>query len=207
MGGDGVAGCRWRRWRGGGGVVVRSELRCDGGAADDQGSNEGGGRCGKENTSGGKGSQQGVLEPGAQWCIEKLVQASLSILVRCAVLLWRARLLVSSRRLLLFGLVAAVWPAAASANQLAESCNHHLTTPHCGGQLADDRPRGSVFMPIVRPLRRTLLRFRLPTHFSTFIPHTATLSCARTMTTKPSLAAAEDFLSFVNASPTRMLAW
>lgn len=26
------------------------------------------------------------------------------------------------------------------------------------------------------------------------------------MTTKPSLAAAEDFLSFVNASPTRMLA-
>jgi hypothetical protein len=30
------------------------------------------------------------------------------------------------------------------------------------------------------------------------------LSSARTMSTQPSLKAAEDFLSFVNASPTRM---
>ncbi|KAH8710210.1 peptidase M18 [Phaeosphaeriaceae sp. PMI808] len=39
-------------------------------------------------------------------------------------------------------------------------------------------------------------------HFSAYLPEIVIPSCARTMTTKPSLAAANDFLSFVNDSPT-----
>jgi hypothetical protein len=57
----------------------------------------------------------------------------------------------------------------------------------------------------LQPLRATLLQLT-PTHrFLCATTSTPLLpSCAlRTMAAKPSLQAAEDFLSFVNASPTR----
>jgi hypothetical protein len=56
------------------------------------------------------------------------------------------------------------------------------------------------YMPISSRLQRTLL---YPRAISLAFVQT---TCDRAMSTKPSLAAAEDFLSFVNASPTRMLA-
>jgi hypothetical protein len=80
-----------------------------------------------------------------------------------------------------------------------------LAEPHTATAiLQTSRPNP---MPIATLLRRTPLH---PSSTSTtprilaFVPSSLILSHARTMTTKPSLAAAEDFLSFVNASPTRM---
>lgn len=57
----------------------------------------------------------------------------------------------------------------------------------------------------LQPLRATLLRLTPAHRFLCSATSTPLLlSCAlRTMAAKPSLQAAEDFLSFVNASPTR----
>ena len=60
-------------------------------------------------------------------------------------------------------------------------------------------------MLIARPLPPNLLGTKLTARVLALSQSTLSLSRARTMSTKPSLAAAEDFLSFVNASPTRML--
>jgi len=53
---------------------------------------------------------------------------------------------------------------------------------------------GLLHLPHLRPVRLALT-----------VPVALLLNPARNMSTKPSLEAAEDFLSFVNASPTRML--
>ena len=57
----------------------------------------------------------------------------------------------------------------------------------------------------LQPLRATLLQLT-PTKRTCVLTSTPLLlSCAlQTMAAKPSLQAANDFLSFVNASPTRM---
>jgi hypothetical protein len=91
------------------------------------------------------------------------------------------------------------WPAANHGRTLQPPPQ----TPHYRGQRQTSQPS---HMPMVRPLRHTLLHSGPATLFLTFNPYPVTRSCTRVMTTKPSLAAAEDFLSFVNASPTRMLA-
>jgi hypothetical protein len=91
------------------------------------------------------------------------------------------------------------WPAANHARTLQPP----LQTPHYRGRRQTSQPSR---MPLVGLLRHTLLHSGRPTLFLTSTPYPATQSCTRVMSTKPSLAAAEDFLSFVNASPTRMLA-
>lgn len=73
-----------------------------------------------------------------------------------------------------------------------------LPTPHTG--LFPDRATSP--MPRGPRLRAALLHLRPTCCAVTTAPFVLT-SALRTMSTKPSLKAAEDFLSFVNASPTR----
>jgi hypothetical protein len=59
-------------------------------------------------------------------------------------------------------------------------------------------------MPVVPPLRVALLHLTLrPCPRLATVPFISTRTL-RTMATQPSLQAANDFLSFVNNSPTRM---
>jgi hypothetical protein len=85
----------------------------------------------------------------------------------------------------------------------SEPCDGLSALPHTATTLFKTaRPNP---MPIATSLHHTLLHPSPPARTLAFIPTIFALSRARTMATKPSLAAAEDFLSFVNASPTRML--
>lgn len=66
-----------------------------------------------------------------------------------------------------------------------------------------ERPEPIPMLTKLQPLRATLLQLTPTIRTSTSTIHPL-LSCAlQTMAAKPSLQAAEDFLSFVNASPTR----
>lgn len=88
------------------------------------------------------------------------------------------------------------------ARTLANIVSLYHPTPR--GPLTE--PPEPILMLITRqPLRATLLQLTPTTRTCRFTSTTLILSCAlRTMAARPSLQAAEDFLSFVNASPTRM---
>lgn len=95
--------------------------------------------------------------------------------------------------------ITARWPAGALAHR--HGTRHHpfrgYPTLPVGVSVCVhvDAPR-----PVLMLAHRALLHSRPATRLCLSTPSTP----ARTMATKPSLAAAEDFLSFVNASPTRM---
>lgn len=109
----------------------------------------------------------------------------------------------SHARLGHLGQSSAVPCLAHVAAVLREPCDSLSSNPtHRCGPVPDLGPNP---MPIARLLRRAPLYPSPPSRYLAFISSSSlSLSCARNMATKPSLAAAEDFLSFVNASPTRM---
>lgn len=112
----------------------------------------------------------------------------------------RSRLVTSPSDVLMFSFSTraaarqpiTIIPVPGSLGASPQPCTDLSSTPH------------SAFSQTYPMLRGQPTRATLPQSFSvTTLP--LALSCAlRTMSTKPSLKAAEDFLSFVNASPTRM---
>jgi hypothetical protein len=114
--------------------------------------------------------------------------------------------------LLFFNTVAAARPISTAAvcdpcpsQARAPATAFRLPTPHLTS--CETILHASATCPMLRtPTLRVLLLHSRPAY--TCISTTLNISsCAlRTMSTKPSLEAAEDFLSFVNASPTRMCA-
>jgi hypothetical protein len=95
--------------------------------------------------------------------------------------------------------MAARWSLALTFRQALDHLS--IDTPH--------RPRSACrrcvqSLMLVSPKLRITLLHCAPTSPLAVSHSRLILSHIRTMTTKPSLKAAEDFLSFVNASPTRM---
>ena len=80
---------------------------------------------------------------------------------------------------------------------------HHrwaVATPHPGRKL---QTLTAYPMPVAPPLRAALLHFRQRSCPRIVVPFISPCTL-RTMSSQPSLQAANDFLTFVNNSPTRM---
>lgn len=95
--------------------------------------------------------------------------------------------------------------ARLSANHASSARNTHcIIVSHSAGPV--DRPSEPILMLTnLQQLQASLLRVTSTTRPIVHVYTPLLLSCAlTTMAAKPSLKAAEDFLSFVNASPTRM---
>lgn len=193
-----IAGC------GGRGVVVRSELNYHGRAREQRAA------CGKEREQ-KTASTQGVLELGTAMMKGENECTRLRVYrVGPNVVVVSPRLVtLSIPRVLLVAMHALTcleseYDSLLTLASIHEPCHHLSLKPHAAAALLQTtRPNR---MPKARPLRHPLLHTRPSAPDLAFFSSTLLLSCARAMSTKPSLAAAEDFLSFVNASPTRMSA-
>lgn len=96
-------------------------------------------------------------------------------------------------------------PALQPTNPASSASLHHRVRlpPHTAGPV-DRHPEPILMLTKLQPLRATLLPLTPTTRTCVLTSTPLLLSCAlRTMAAKPSLQAANDFLSFVNASPTR----
>jgi hypothetical protein len=199
------------RWRGDGGdVVVRSELNGDEtrGATQQQGTAREGGAVQRD---AGRARAGSTAAEGARLCALGRRDSRAEVLLSLGSRMDSFRHVDRGRVWLVAVLKCPRVDRPPCPNQihpLALAPSAAPMTPATASPPNPTPPRPSCrppaqYMPIARPLQFTLLHPGQSASVSLAFVQT---TCARAMSTKPSLAAAEDFLSFVNASPTRMLA-